>query len=146
MGPVYKLADRVVDHEEKAVRTSPDDERPARSMPEASEEHGRDQIEIPPWHAPAIATQWNVQVVTQEFGEGHMPAPPELYDSTRLVRRVEVLGKLDSKHVTQSDRHVGIPREVKVDLERIGERTEQRIVSADRLPGIRRIKDGGCSN
>ncbi len=50
-----------------------------------------------------------------------MPAPPELGNSAGNIGIVEVLHKLESKHPSQPDGHVGISAEIKIDLQRIGD-------------------------
>ncbi len=60
-----------------------------------------------------------------------MPAPPEVSDALGLVRRIEILQELEAEHPSQSDGHVRIAREIKVNLECVGNRAE---------PGIRRGK------
>ncbi len=45
-----------------------------------------------------------------------MPAPPEIGDCGGDIGVVEVFEKMESKHEPESDCHVGIAREVKIDL------------------------------
>ena len=47
-----------------------------------------------------------------------MPSPPELPDIFRNVRILEILSELKSEHLSESDRHIGISAEIKVNLER----------------------------
>ena len=65
-----------------------------------------------------------------------MPPAPEFGDGGRLVRGVEVLGKAEAQQQGDADRHVGIAREIAVDLQGIAvdarqaleARIEQRLV------------------
>src|SRR5262249_55185487 len=51
--------------------------------------------------------------------ERDVPAPPELPRVERAVRMVEVLGKPEPEHPGETERNVGVAREVEVDLKRI---------------------------
>ena len=53
-----------------------------------------------------------------------MPASPVLRDTARDVRIVEVLQELEPEDEAQSDRHVGVPAEVVVDLEGVADRAQ----------------------
>ena len=48
-----------------------------------------------------------------------MPAPPEIPHRDRAIRRAEVQRQGEPEHQRQPDRHVGIAREIEVDLQRI---------------------------
>ena len=74
------MAEAVVYDEIKPMESAPDDERPARAMPKAAEQHGGDQIEVAS-HGPfSVATQGNIEVVAQKTGQGYVPAPPKVDD------------------------------------------------------------------
>ena len=53
-----------------------------------------------------------------------MPAAPEVRDARRGVGMVEVLAEAEAEHRAESDRHVGVAGEVKVDLQRVGEQPD----------------------
>ena len=55
-----------------------------------------------------------------------MPAPPEFRDRPGLVGIVEVLQEPEAEQPSQADGHVGIAGEIKVDLEREGQRAQPR--------------------
>ena len=56
-----------------------------------------------------------------------MPAPPELYDISRLVRRIKIEGQFKAKTSRSSHRHIAVAAEVKIKLQRIGKHDDQRI-------------------
>ena len=56
-----------------------------------------------------------------------MPPPPEFGDRRRLVGGVEVLREAESQQQGDSDGHVGIAREVAVDLQRVAVNTHQAL-------------------
>ena len=53
-----------------------------------------------------------------------MPAPPEIGDGIGGVRIVEVLLIVEAAHKTHADRHIGVGREVQIDLEHEGDRAD----------------------
>ena len=116
----------VVDDEIHAVQTAPEDERPARAVPQPAEQHRDDQVQVASRRPLAVAAERDVEVVAQKARQRHVPAPPELDDVLRLVGRVEVERQLHAEHARQTDRHVGVAREVEVELERVGERAAPR--------------------
>ena len=55
-----------------------------------------------------------------------MPAAPKLRNGAGLVGMLEVLQEAEAKEMTQADSHVGITREVEIDLEGIGQHAQPR--------------------
>src|SRR4030095_6963911 len=96
----------VVDDKVDAVQRAPHDECPCRAMPEPTEQHGDQQIDVAPRTAVSVAAEGDVEVVAEEAREGDVPAMPELDDVLRLVRRVEVDWKANAEQEAGSDRHV----------------------------------------
>ena len=50
-----------------------------------------------------------------------MPSSPEIRDGGGQVGVVEVLQKLKAQHATQADGHVGVAREIEVDVQGVGQ-------------------------
>ena len=98
---------------------APDDEIPRRAVPQASEEHREDEIEIRARLAAAVSAERDVEVFAQPGGERDVPAPPEVGDGFGAVRSVEIFREDEAEHEAESDRHVGVAAEVEVDLERV---------------------------
>ena len=69
-----------------------------------------------------------------------MPASPELDDVDGLVRRMKVERQRNAKQARQPDRHVGITREIKIELEGIGQRTAPGLQCGQRDTRRSRIK------
>jgi len=53
-----------------------------------------------------------------------VPTAPEVGDRERAVRAVEVLGEVEPEHAGEADGHVGVSREVEVELDRVGQHTD----------------------
>ena len=56
----------MIDAEIDAVQAAPDQEIPARAVPEPAEQHRHQQIDVAPLFAEPVAAERNVEVVTQE--------------------------------------------------------------------------------
>src|SRR4051794_28745963 len=90
-GGVYASAEGMLDDQAHAVERSPEHERPCRSVPEAAEHHRDEQVAVR-LHAPAAAAaERDVEEVTQEARQRHVPASPEVAESRGSVRAAEVL-------------------------------------------------------
>ena len=118
-------------------KRAPEDEMPRRAVPQAGQRHRHHQVEIEPPGAAAAAAERDVDVVAQPARQRHVPAPPEIDDVERPIGRVEVERQLDAEQARGAERHLGIPREVEIELELEGDRP---------LPGgeeIERLAGGG---
>ena len=62
-----------------------------------------------------------------------MPAFPEFRDAPGTVRPVEVLREMEADHEPKANRHVGVRREVEVNLEHVRESAPPRIEDARRV-------------
>ena len=64
-----------------------------------------------------------------------MPATPELGDGRRAVWPIEVLGKGEAEHPREADGHVGVAREVEIDLGGVREDPKPRAGGRDLVVG-----------
>ena len=105
----------------------PHEERPVRAVPETGEcEHDVEVAVGLPLAAP-VAAERDVEVVAEPSRQRHMPPPPEVRDGRRGVRPIEILGELEAEDAAESDRHVGIPGEVEIELDGVRQRAEPRV-------------------
>ena len=121
------VAPCMIDLQIGAVQAAPDYEGPRRAVPQAAEEHGDHQVDLPPHRAMAAAAQGDVEVVAQKARQRHVPAAPEVDDGRGLVRRIEVQRQTDAEQQGKADRHIRVSGEVEIDLRRVGERAEPGI-------------------
>src|SRR5215472_13615160 len=103
---------------------APEHERPARAMPEPAQQEHDHEVEITAQPAAPVAAEWNVEVVAEPVGERDVPAAPEFTHRFRDVWIVEVLEDAKPEHAHQPDGHVGIAREVEIDLQRVAGKPE----------------------
>ena len=54
-----------------------------------------------------------------------MPSAPEFLDRGRVKRRIEIFCDLQTDHFAQTDRHIAIAAEIKVQLRQIPDRQKQ---------------------
>ena len=116
----------------------PDDEVPARAMPESGEPP--DDEEIPEPVAP-VSAERDIDIVAKEGAERDVPAAPEIGRAAGHIGVVKVLGVVEAEHPAHADGHVGIAGEIEVDLKGEGEqakpgagRTDLREVAIE--PGL----------
>ena len=87
---------------------SPDEEVPARPVPDAGGRPHHQKVEKQPGLAHPVASQGDIEVLPEPGAEGDVPPPPELGDRRRLVGRVEVLREAESQQEGDADGHVRI--------------------------------------
>ena len=116
-----------LDREPRAVEGAPDHEGPARSVPQAAEQHRQEEVAVLRPRPATVAAERDVQVVAQPARQRHVPATPELLDRPRRVRLVEVVREADAHEHREADRHVGVPGEVRVDLHRVRPRADEQL-------------------
>ena len=91
-----QLAPEAVDDLSDAMEQPPEQEGPPGGRATTSAEQERnDEIAEHDRFAAPVAAERNVNIIAQEAAERHVPAPPEILDAERLVRRIEVLRQLD---------------------------------------------------
>src|SRR6185312_12613768 len=86
------------ERQEKPVPESPENERPAGAMPEATQDEHREQVEDSACVALAVATQRYVQVIAKPRRQRQMPAPPELLNGGSNIGIVEVFQEFEPEH------------------------------------------------
>ena len=122
-------------HVEKAMVNAPENERPARSVPDAGQQKHRPKVDIRPRRAPPVSAERNVHVLFKPAGEGNMPFPPEILDRSRCIRQPEVFNKCKAKHFSKPNRHVKKKKKIEINLQHI----EKRRQPEHRLAHIRRL-------
>ena len=59
-----------------------------------------------------------IEIVSEPSGKGHMPSVPEIFDTHRKVRCVEVITDLDSHYTCCTNCYIGVSRKIAIDLNR----------------------------
>ena len=103
---------------------APDDEVPARAVPETAQEEHRDQIAVPARRADAIAAERDVEVIAEPRRQRDVPPAPELLDAVGDVRPAEIFREAEAEHPSEADRHVGVAGEIEIDLQRVADNAE----------------------
>ena len=98
----------LVETEEESVDATPKDEIERGSMPESTQEHRHEEIEVLTDFSVAIASKRDVEVVLEPRGEANVPTAPKLSNGLGLVGAVKVLGELESEQEGNTDGHVRI--------------------------------------
>ena len=131
-------------HEKQSVVRAPNDEDPVRAVPQSTQQHRDHEVSVRHETRASIATERDVDVVAKKRRERDVPAPPEIREVRRLVRRVEVLGQAQPEQIAEADRHVAVARKVEIQLIRIAQHAQPRAQRRQlRVSRQRRIDHGG---
>ena len=86
-------------------------------MPQTSQRPDHQHIDDLASLALSVAAQRNIDVVTEERTKAHVPTAPEFGDGFGSVGQIKVLTISETKDHAQTNGHIGITAEVKVELE-----------------------------
>ena len=98
------------------VHAAPGNEIETGTMPQAAEKHRDDEIDVLAHPTLAVAAQRDVDIVANPRREGDMPATPEIGNTLRAIRGVEIEGEAEAKQQGDADGHIAIAREVAIYL------------------------------
>ena len=98
------------------MQRAPHDERERRAVPEPTEHHDGEQIDVGARARDAVAAERHVQVVAQPARERDVPPLPEVLERSRDVGRVEVDRQTKPEHQRQPAGDVRVAGEVAEDL------------------------------
>ena len=139
---LFRLHQVLFNHQEYPVDEAPDPKRVIRTVPDASQHPDNEHVENMARNRYVRTSERNIDIIAEPARQRDVPAAPEVRDRFCDVRIVEVLLEFESEHVSETDGHVGIAREVKIDLQHICNCTEP--VEKDRLVRGCKIKVAEC--
>lgn len=108
-----------VNHHADSMTDAPYNECPARAVPYTADQEHNPDIEIYAYFFSAASTKRDVDILGQESIERYMLSAPEILKISGPVRGVKVQWKIDVEHFSDTDSHVAIAAEIKIQLERI---------------------------
>ena len=79
------------------MRCAPEQERVRRAVPQATEDHGDQQIAVGRDPRPAVTSERDVEVVPQPVRQRNVPSSPELGDVARQIGLFEVNRQVDTE-------------------------------------------------
>ena len=125
-----------------AVVETPHEKRPVGPVPHSAQHEHDQNVEPPSAGRDAISAERDVDIIAEPCGQRHVPASPELLQAGRVIRRPEVGPQPDPQHLGRPEHHVGIPREIAVNLVTEGQRRQQeRRAGDDVRVGVGRIDE-----
>ena len=68
----------------------------------------------------SISAHGDIDIVTEEGTEGNVPLSPEIRNGVAGVGQVEVLVVSETKHLAETNGHIGVAGEVEIDLQSKG--------------------------
>src|SRR2546422_4996008 len=117
----------MIRRQSQTVQRAPDDERPRRAVPEAADQERQHQVAIKIDPALANAAERNEDVIEKPVGKRYVPAPPEIAQAQRSIRRVEIHRQLETQQQRRTNRNVRVTGKVAVDLQRVPVNCDQRL-------------------
>src|ERR1700743_86176 len=96
--------------------SAPENVVPGSAVPQATQQHGHEQIDVGTDVSLAVAAQRDVKIVAQPRTQADVPAAPELARILGKVRQIEVQHQLDAQQLADAARDVRIPGKVAEDL------------------------------
>ena len=141
---VIRLAEEAVEHARRPVHQPPEQEEPARAMPQAAEQEDDHQIDAGARQPFPTAAEREIDIGGQKAGERDMPPLPEFADVEALVRRIEIDRDFDVEHQPHAGRHIAVAGKIEVELEGVadGDKPGLRRVERQRVGKTRLDRDG----
>jgi len=115
---------KAFDDRKQAVEHPPNDEIPARPVPQAAQEKHRHQVAVELEGALPIAAEGNIQIVAKPGGQGNVPPAPELLDGPGNIGIIEVFHELEPEHVPKADGHVRVAGKIEINLQGVAQDAE----------------------
>ncbi len=125
----HRRAIELVHGERAAVQCAPQHEVPVRPVPQSAQEHRQHEVDVGAPGALPVPAERDVQIVPQPGAERDVPAAPELGHASGDVRHVEILWQVVADHLGRTDGHVGIAREVAVNLQAVADHRQPQHAS-----------------
>src|SRR5262245_29936414 len=98
------------------MQRAPNHKSPVCPVPDAGNEKGTEQVPIRKPRPASVAAERNIDVVPEPRRQTDMPALPELAQTGREVRIIEVQNKIEPHELRHAAGHVRVAAEVEEDL------------------------------
>src|SRR6185437_14628978 len=121
------------DDHAQTVQRPPDHEVPVRSVPDAGNEKGDEQIPAGVKGPATVPAEGNIDVVAEPGGQADVPARPEFAQAGGEVGIVEVQDEMEAHQLRHAASHVRVAAEVEKDLPPEGDGCEHQRRRAERL-------------
>lgn len=110
-----------------SMHRTPEHEFPCRTMPQTTDKHRKEVVEVGAEGAFAVAAKGDIKVIAKPRGERNVPATPEFGKASALIRGIEVDAETETHDQRQTDSHIRVTGEVAIYLHRITEDSHQRL-------------------
>src|SRR5215468_3583712 len=120
------MAVHAMNGERDAVPKSPQDKVDASTVPDATDQHGGDDVEIDAAGRNARTAERNVDVVHQPGSERNVPVAPELRDVDLQIRPVKIFRDGNAEEARGADGDVGVGGKVRVDFHPVDDEPERK--------------------
>lgn len=103
----------------QSMERTPKDEIEGSTMPKAAKGHSNHLVDIHAHLSLTVSAKGYIYVIAYPTGQRDMPPTPEVAQRVSLVRRIKVGRYLKAQQCRDADSHIGIAREVAVELNAI---------------------------
>lgn len=110
-------------NKKKSVVKSPKYKVVCRTVPKTCKSPHDEKVENLPFNALSVTAERNINIFFEPCRKGNMPSSPKVCNRLCDVGIVKVFKKLESHHIAKTASHIGVTREIKVNLECIGYHT-----------------------
>ena len=113
--------EELLSQDQQIQEQAPGQKIPGGPVPQPRQKPHRQQVQGRPAFPLPIASQGDVHIVPEPGPQAHMPPPPEARHGPGGIGMVKIPGQLKAQHPAQAPGHFGIPAEIEIDLEGIGQ-------------------------
>ena len=140
---VKEVPEGLFDDQQNAEVKAPHDKVPAGAMPETGKCPYHKDISDMFQSGDPITAKRDINIISEPASKRNMPASPEFRNTGGNIGIIKVLIKIKSQHFSQTDGHIRIAAEVKIEHQRIQKRSQPRaadrkLLHPHRLQGIER--------
>src|SRR5208282_1406035 len=85
---------------------APEDEIPARPVPDAGDDENQRDVEGPPAHPPS--PEGNIKIITKPLTQSDVPPPPEFHHAPGTIRTAKIQCQSHSQTSGQAERYQAV--------------------------------------
>ena len=129
--------EEALDDLEHRIEKSPSDKGEVCAVPYTRYAIYNEDVKAGAEESVAVSSKRNVYVFSEPGAERNMPSSPEFRNGERGVGIIEVFLEIESQHTSETDCHIGVSREIVIDLQGVGDKTDPSGKRAKLFGGVK---------
>ena len=113
-----------VNGEHQTVQQAPQNKVKSSTVPQPTDSHRNQEVQINTWHGDARSSQRDVDIVEQPGGKRDMPVAPEIGDVGLKVGPIEIFWNANAKEPCGADGDIRVGGKVGIDLQAVSEKPQ----------------------